>query len=243
MNFLLHRALAARDHQSSRDSDGETAELAGLGAMLPDVWRMAHRRLRALRGRHDASDEPGLATLLFGVEHHLRADGWFHRHPAFTEGEARLGERLRRIDVLHLSLFAHIGWELCLDGALLRRDGVDTHLEPLRRGLAAARHDDRLGAALRHHEDGALHELGDGVLEATAQRVDDVLEHIAEGSWPAGYADAEALLVRLDGVRRRIGLDPVPAGPRDAVVDLFAEALDAAPPYLEELLGVTTSLD
>src|SRR3954468_14876389 len=40
VNFLLHHHLAARDLGSPE---------AAVGAMLPDLWRMADRRVRAIR--------------------------------------------------------------------------------------------------------------------------------------------------------------------------------------------------
>ena len=49
MNFLLHRHLAARALASSE---------AGHGAMLPDLWRMADRRVRADRRTHVGGAHP-----------------------------------------------------------------------------------------------------------------------------------------------------------------------------------------
>src|SRR5687768_1786649 len=63
MNFLLHRRLAL-DELGSRP--------AAVGAMLPDLWRMADRRVRA---REEVSfSEASLSELERGVAHHLEAD-------------------------------------------------------------------------------------------------------------------------------------------------------------------------
>ncbi|MEM9555380.1 MAG: hypothetical protein AAGC60_14080 [Acidobacteriota bacterium] len=198
--------------------------------MLPDVWSMADRRLRP-RPRGDsspASTHGPVGDLLRGVDHHLWVDDWFHRHPVLAQGERALADDLHPVGVRHLPLFAHIGWELCLDGALLLRDGLETHLEPLRHALAETR-GASLDAALAHHVESPRRDA--------STRVVELLDRIAEGPWPAGYADADGLVGRLEGVRRRVGVDPLPAIARPRVVAAFAAALERADRALPELLA------
>ncbi|HVY48898.1 MAG TPA: hypothetical protein VHB21_23575, partial [Minicystis sp.] len=105
MNFLLHRHLAAA---------ALGTPTAGLGAMLPDVWRMADRRARPSRDVAATQDER-VAALLAGIDHHLDADRRFHATEAFTRGERAVAEAVDRAapSAPRVRLFAHVLWELC----------------------------------------------------------------------------------------------------------------------------------
>ena len=130
MNFLLHRHLAERDLGSPA---------AGIGAMLPDLWRMADRRVRPSRGvAAEAQDPTELADVLAGIEHHLRVDRWFHTAEAFVEGERQMAAQFRQagVDAPKFGMFAHVAWEMWLDGALVRRAGLSDVLAGLRSGFA-----------------------------------------------------------------------------------------------------------
>src|SRR5512132_2779549 len=114
VNFLLHHHLALRDLG---------APDAAVGAMLPDLWRMADRRVRPAVGELPPSDSnneaSALPRVLAGIAHHVAADRWFHRDPVFLDGEQLTAARLRSVaaDAPRIGLFAHVLWELCLDGA------------------------------------------------------------------------------------------------------------------------------
>lgn len=197
--------------------------------MLPDFWRMAHRRVRPKAGIHPprgASNE--LAALLAGVEHHLEADDAFHRHPVFVRGEKRLAQCFREaaIGADKIGLFAHIGWELCLDGALLRRVGVEETLDRLRGGLAAA--EAELAAAVRRHRS-AVPEGFDG-------RLDHLLEQVAWSDWVPGYRSGDGVARRLAGVRRRVRLSAFTDDDLQRLGRVFDQALDDADPAVAELL-------
>ena len=141
MNFLLHHHLALRDLGRPE---------AAAGAMLPDVWRMADRRARA-RSREPGADGGLLDPVSQGVGHHLAVDTWFHRAAVFTEGETATREALRQArEAPKMGLFAHVAWELCLDGALLRRIGTESVLREVRVSIAAVRPDGHRRAADLH---------------------------------------------------------------------------------------------
>src|SRR5262245_409437 len=116
--------------------------------MLPDLWRMADRRVRPHRdplaaaerdaGPKEPSDPKDLADVLSGIAHHVRIDRWFHQTDVFTRGERFAADRLRaaRVAAPRLPLFAHVLWEMCLDGALVRSVGLAPVLAALREGFA-----------------------------------------------------------------------------------------------------------
>ena len=223
--------------------------MAGLGAMLPDLWRMADRQMRARPGLDGPGprgpDEELVSDLLRGIEHHLEVDAWFHVHPAFVEGERALIERFRASELRarKMGLFAHIAWELCLDGALLRRIGVDGVLAELRQDLARACEPGSAApsspsaldrTALRHRP--ALGEAGG--LDAFARRLEDLLERLAWGDWIPGYAHGSGIVARLGGVRRRVGLGRFEASDARVLAGLFEQALREADQRLDALLAV-----
>src|SRR5262245_340267 len=117
MNFLLH-------HHTARAELGSAA--GGVGAMLPDLWRMADRRVRPTAsvtqtaGPCDSDD--AFEEIQRGIEHHVAVDRWFHRAEVFRDGERMTRERFLAASARapRIGLFAHVGWEMCLDGALVR---------------------------------------------------------------------------------------------------------------------------
>jgi hypothetical protein len=216
VNFLLHHHLAGRDL-------GDAA--AAAGATLPDVWRMADRRARANAPRTEgaapsATSEAGtpLAAVTAGVAHHMAVDVWFHRSPSFERGETATREVLRRArSAPKMGLFAHVAWELCLDGALLRRAGTDTVLAALRASFAAVR------PALHHRVADAWVKLPADDRPRFEARVDRILDALAAGPWVSGYATAAGVVERLEGVRARLGFVAMPAEDRaEAIAGLEA---------------------
>lgn len=239
MNFLLHHHLASTELGSG---------VAGVGAMLPDLWRMAHRRVRARRVEHIGGSDAHLDRVMRGVEHHLDADRWFHDTRPFRAGERRTAERLRlptegSAATRRLPLFAHVLWEMCLDGALVRRAGFADKRAELRRDLRAALSSPavRTSATLHHF---AHHPDTD---PAERDRFDARIEHlalqIAHGEWIEGYQDPDGLALRLAGVRSRLGFPP----PTDAERRSWARAIEPlvseAKSALEELLDERRTTD
>jgi hypothetical protein len=219
VNFLLHRHLAARELVSGA---------AGIGAMLPDLWRMADRRVRARKSVTFLDSR--LDDLQRGVAHHLEADRWFHRCEPFEAGEAATRRAFAPISAPKLALFAHAAWEMCLDGALLLRDGA-AETQALRRHLAAT-------------DENAARELGD--LHGADRLAPDDRERfhetvcalragIARGPWIEGYKTGSGLAARLERVRMRVGLGPLGDAERSALGAALGARLEAARPALDEL--------
>jgi len=185
--------------------------------MLPDVWRMADRRARTRRleaTRHEGV----LGSVCDGVAHHVAIDAWFHDAAVFRSGETRTRDALRRArGAPKMGLFAHVAWELCLDGALIRRLGTEPVLRAVRASVAAVCPDPHRRAAVLHT---ALPPADRAGFEG---RVDRILDAITRGPWVAGYATAPGVVERLDGVRARLGFTALSAADRDAV----ARALEA----------------
>lgn len=199
--------------------------------MLPDVWRMADRRART-RSVDPERSVGTVRAVTEGIAHHLEMDAWFHVAPVFTCGEMRAREALGRAPgVAKLGLFAHVAWELCLDGALVRRVGLQRLLDALRGSVETVRPD-------AHHRAAALHagRRSDDPLAVRRQfesRVDQILDAIARGPWIAGYATGYGIAERLDGVRARLGFPAMAGGERVAV----AESLDTLAGHADEALG------
>jgi hypothetical protein len=234
VNFLLHRYLAARDLASPA---------AGIGAMLPDLWRMADRRVRpapvAIARPSAATDE--LVSLLAGIEHHVQADGWFHAAPVFIDGERLTLDRIRasRLAAPKLALFAHIAWELCLDGALLRREGLDTTLRLLHAGIDAVRGAPAADAASLHHFD--------RVERTTAERtafdagMHRLLTEIPRGRWIAGYQDGAGVSERIEGMRVHFGFSRFSIADRERLGRVLEDLAAHADASLGELIGPPVS--
>jgi hypothetical protein len=204
--------------------------------MLPDVWRMADRRARARATEGRGGESPGridvVRSVAEGIGHHLEVDAWFHGAPVFERGESAARGALRAArDSAKLGLFAHIAWELCLDGALLRRVGIEKVLRAVRESIGAVRPDAHHQVARAWLPD--LPEEDRGRFEI---RVDEILDAIAEGRWVAGYATAAGIVERLDGLRARLGFAPMTKDDRDAVAAALGPVERAADAGLEEIL-------
>jgi hypothetical protein len=196
MNFLLHRHLGMRDLGS---------EAAGLGAMLPDLWGMADRRVRPVHGTTTEGAPRPLGELLAGIEHHLVADRWFHTDAVFKDGEREAALRLReaKLTARHSAMFAHVLWEMCLDGELVRRDRKGRILTELRFGMRDAE------TALDESVD--LHHFGRvartlAEREAFLGRLRRICDELVRGPWIDGYRSGAGIAVRVQGVRTRLGL-------------------------------------
>ncbi|WP_437818878.1 hypothetical protein [Sorangium sp. So ce1078] len=232
MNFLLHRHLAARDL-------GSVA--AGAAAMLPDLWRMADRRVRPSRApdRPDALP-PCLAEVLAGIDHHVAVDRWFHAAPVFVEGERRLSEALRgaALGAPRLALFAHVLWEMCLDGALVRRIGLAPLLDDLRAGLTAIAGAPADSAASIHH----FHRRAPSPAASLADRpafearLRHICDELARGPWIAGYQHGAGLTLRLSGVRSRFGMPPFTPSQHAHLAALLDNLTAPADDALDDLL-------
>lgn len=231
MNFLLHHRLARRDLPSPA---------AAIGAMLPDLWRMIDKRIRPATSPI-AADDPKVTAVLAGIAHHTRADAAFHDCEAFTAGERALARELAAIDAPKITLFAHIAWELCLDGALVRRDG-DALARALREGVADATSNEggepATDVACRLHCEARAREApADGF----AARVRRFLDEIARGAWIAGYARGAVIAERVAGIRGRLGLGALATSDQERLGAILESALARADAPLEAILALPIS--
>jgi hypothetical protein len=232
VNFVLHAHLAHEDSGDPR---------CALGALLPDLWRMAARVGRARRGVAPRAPDAGLAAVCAGIDHHLEADLWFHKTPFFTEGERKTSAALAEVPPStspHLRLFAHATWEMSLDGALIRRLGAPAVEALLARAVGAARALEPLAADVHHGEARRAAGVDEG---AFASRMTRLLDAVESFTLPGGYADAEGITTRLTGVRASFGFVPPSAAERATWVKALAPVERLADDVVGELLGAFTS--
>jgi hypothetical protein len=230
VNFLLHHHLATRDLGAGP---------AGIGAMLPDLWRMADRRVRARRDlpprAHDA--EPALDAVLAGVSHHLEADRWFHADPVFAEGEREASRRIQAAGIVapRSVMLGHVLWELCLDGALLQREGLDRVLAGVRESVAAAGATALARAAEIHHFE--IVTRVESERDAFTQRSGRIITELSRGPWIDGYQAGEGLAARLQGVRRSVGLAPMDDDDVQRMTVVADALLARAPEVVERIVA------
>ena len=232
MNFLLHHDFA----MTELEVELELRPIGAVGAMLPDLWRMADRKVRPrdLGKSEDArpSYAPALRALLGGIDHHLQIDRWFHGSRVFTEGERTLRQRLLETKSPKLLLFAHPAWEMCLDGALLRESGVTKTASLLRDAL------DRAEALLEraadlHHFDRRERSLADRF--RFGARMARIVSAGRDGSLFEDYLSADGISRRLAGMRMAFGFEKPHAEELDRWARALAEAVDMADSALKEL--------
>ena len=241
MNFLLHRHLAARELGSAT---------AGVGAMLPDLWRMVDRRVRA-QPLATLDGDPPHNDVEAGIEHHLAADHWFHASEVFRRGEERTREVLRaaRLTAPKVLLWAHITWELCLDSALLRHAGPGDPgggsavsglqaLQALQAALAADL-DAIAGtpvraAADRYHFSRIVRPAEEREIFHT--RLAGLMAQLGAGAFFPHYEDAPGLTRVVDRMRQRLGLAPLTEDDRARMSDALAQLLGEAEGAFSALL-------
>jgi hypothetical protein len=225
VNFLLHHHFAALEL-----SDAPHPDLVAIGAMLPDLFRMARPRRHPRKMEAPASalsDEH--RALIRGCEHHAEIDKWFHSSEAFVRGERDLRHAFLLPDSPKLVLFAHAAWEMCLDGAWLRQA---TYEERAR--LRATSKAGPFTQAVAYHE-GVTAGLDDASLASFDGRMRRILAAFADETIYLDYLDARGIARRLAGIRAAFGLG-VPAA---ETLDAWARALE---PFVERADGALSDL-
>lgn len=231
MNFLLHRHLCHADTESA---------VAGIGAMLPDLWRIVDRRVRPAAAEVAwsalADDSIEARDVMRGIEHHLAADLWFHDAGVFTKGERATIEALRgaRTAVKKLTLFAHPLWEMCLDGALVRRLGAGAVRSLTADGFALA--SAAIGAAARAHFFARV-DGGEERARELDERMRRAFGELANGPWIEGYARPDGLVRGLAAMRRRFALAPFADDEAAAISAAIATLEARADAALDEILA------
>ncbi len=222
MNFLLHHDFAMTELEVAHRSVG------AVGAMLPDLWRMADRRVRPreLPAAALVDDRsPALRALLDGIEHHRQIDRWFHRSNVFTNGEKSLRQRLFETKSPKLLLFAHPAWEMCLDGALLRERGVAVTASMLGVALDEAHAHLAQAADIHHFEHRQRPSTDRAKFDGRMARI------VAAGRGGGLFEDylhAFGIARRLAGMRMAFGFGPPETSELDRWTAALGEALEAA---------------
>lgn len=231
MNFLFHHHLAVRDLGSPE---------AGVGAMLPDLWRMADRKVRAQRLDPSALEGAQRSEVLRGIDHHLDADLWFHGDAVFADGERATADAFKRsgASAPRLVLFAHVTWEMCLDGALVRALGGDTLLASMREGLTRARASGELdrSAGLHHWDRGTRPARGDDDRAGFDARMQHIEAELHKGAWVMGYANGDGIAARLSGIRARLGIAPLSPDDHARVAVIAEDLLALGEPFVGRIV-------
>lgn len=207
--------------------------------MLPDLWRMADRRVRTAPKRAawellGEVDEP-TREVMRGIDHHLDEDEWFHDAPVFVEGERATIAALKsaRSTAKKLTLFAHPLWEMCLDGALVRRLGADAVRSEVARGFTLSPEATQRAAHAHHF---AHTDDGDTYKPEFEAQLTSITTALSTGPWIAAYASPEGLVRALAGMRRRFHLPPFPDDERDTIAAAIATLTALADRGVEEIL-------
>ncbi len=205
MNFFAHALVASWRSPSPAYA---------LGAMLPDLAGMVGARTPAV-------DHLEVAA---GVELHHATDRAFHRLPVFVGAMADIQRRLMSLGLGRgpAAGAAHVGFELCLDGALLDEPQAISHYLA---ALEVARGD--LRGAIPWPDDDC------------AGRWHALVDRLAAWGPPHRYRDLDLVATRIERAlasRPRLALA---AGETDLLrgemADIAARATDAAPGILHAL--------
>jgi hypothetical protein len=123
---------------------------------------------------------------------------------------------------------------MCLDGALLRREGVEPTLLGLRSGFASSRGAPSERAAELHHFE--RHTRSDEDRALFRERLERIATEIARGPWIDGYQNGDGIALRLAGVRARLGLPPMSIADRERVATALTELESFADTSVNRLL-------
>jgi hypothetical protein len=190
VNYVGHAVTA-----SWMDDD----EAFALGAMLPDLSRMAAGRVASLA-------HPALEA---GWAFHHAVDARFHGEPAFTSWWREASQSLRHLGLERhrARAAAHVGLEMLIDGWLLSTEGARGRC---RAALEAGR-PDALGRHVAWRE------------PEHAQAWESLRRVMLRDGGPSGYDDADVVARRVCGAlgrRDRLRLAP----PQEAAVLAWTRA-------------------
>jgi hypothetical protein len=199
------------------------------GTAIPDALGALNRRVRVRRQSAERfldDCDPVVADVAAGIVQHHDDDKWFHGQRAFAELSLAFGQEIRGQlcdeKGLRASFLGHVIVELLLDAELIARQPAGA--DPYYQAVALI--------------DGALLEqIVNRMANQPARRLDEFLGMFTESRFLEDYADDQHLLLRLNQVMRRVGLDSIDArliawlpSARGRVVERFAELLPPDPP-------------
>lgn len=180
------------------------------GTALPDWMSVIDRKNRARRQFAEPvtyDPDPVCAAFAAGCVQHHDDDRWFHQCERFvslsTEFAVELRELLKRESTSeerqergHQAGFVgHIGVELLLDSILTERDP----------GLLDRYYDNLRGLDLQR-----LQEASNKICRKPVTMLEVLVPRFIKERFLADYHDDELLLMRLNGVMRRVKLPPLP---------------------------------
>lgn len=197
------------------------------GTAVPD-WLMVADRAVRMRPKNVApwtrDEDPLTATVARGVLQHLRDDGRFHETRAFAEANMELAAAVRKLlgheSGLAPNILGHLLVEMLLDAALI--DESPECLEAYYRAMAEVDFG-RVEAAVNRFS------------ARRTERLAVFAAHFSAARILSDYAEDAKLMVRVDQVLRRLGLEPL--GDRLAAILPSARRLVAQRRY-ELLEGI-----
>lgn len=198
-----------------------------VGTALPDWMSVLDRKNRARRQFAEPVTQdvdPEVAAFAGGVIQHHTDDAWFHTCPAFVQLSTTFAVELRShlaAGLGHQAGFVgHISVELLLDAVLAQRHPrlVDDYYQVL--------------ASIDHRK---IQLAANKILRKPVSNLVHLIPRFIDERFLADYTDDQRLLMRLNGVMKRIGLPRLPdqvsrwlatARPR---IDFFADELLSPP--------------
>ncbi len=194
------------------------------GTALPDWLSMIDRKNRARRQFAEpvtSDPDPVVSSLARGVVQHHEDDGWFHQGERFVLLNTGFAVELREIlekGLGHQAGFVgHISVELLLDSILVEREPrlLDDYYATF----------DSLDARL-------LQAAANKICRKPVTQLTVAVPRFIRERFLADYHDDRLLLMRLNGVMRRVGLPLLP----ESVIDWLATARPRVRQSADELL-------
>jgi hypothetical protein len=199
------------------------------GTAIPDWLGAADRRVRVRSKQaepftHDADDR--LAELASGILQHHADDAWFHETNAFVELSMKFTFAIRghlpADDRFRPGFLGHISVELLLDSVL------------------AARSPGRLDAyyqAVSQVDPETVQEFVNRMASGSTSRLARLIGLFKSERFLDDYATDDGLLMRLNHVMLRVGLETLP----DSLLTFLAEAREVVTQRADELLTPSDS--
>lgn len=196
---------------------------------VPDMLAVVERHVR-VRSKHVISfvdhPDPIQADVARGMLQHFRDDVRFHATPAFAELNVSLAMAVRDAlggeSSMRPRFLGHLLVEVLLDAALAERR--PERLEAYYRALAAV-------------DPEAIQTALNRMSQRPSFYLADMIRAVARERFLWDYLDDSRLMIRLNQVLRRVGLEPLPAG----FEPLLADARQAVAQRQNELLaGIPT---
>lgn len=225
MNFLCHALPTMNRTPAMNRTPSTDVSVRAICTGMPDFLSVIDRRIRA-RGRAAErfldSDDPVMRAVAAGIVLHIADDRWFHAGETFArmnlEFAVQLRDRLPGDVGFRPSFVGHILIEMLLDAnyVIAQPQWVDRYY--------------------RLFEDAPLERIQTCVNTITGKpsdRIVETLRRFAAIRFLDDYADDAAILMRLNQVMARVGLEPLPEAVQRWLPHARAEVLL----HHERLLG------